>query len=329
MNISQAFSKLNNILCESAATDELRQTLADIDQLDADIKTLQKEKSDGWDKDFKHRLDDSWDEVRRISQELHSILAEYRKKRYTEWDQDGDPTDFEILENEKVKKEVAMLEATIRARLAQVESDYAKLLTQVQNDHESAFSSHSQQITTKSASRDAAHQRKDTLWKTVAEESQAELSKLLAKCQKQVQITPQWDKMKIKDRTLILSIIMPAGCLYIDDDYLDQDWEETTIKSNKVYDDIYEAVYEDGHFTKFADSLGIPGAFVDAAEAGDLLSIPGSDWKLDYDVDLEYKEPEIRSEHYTPATRWEPAEWDIEYDEEVDYSIIFYLIKDI
>lgn len=329
MNMSQAFSELNSILHESATTDELKKTLADIDQLDAEIKELQKEKSDGWAKDYEHKLAAERAALSRISQELDSLVREYRSKKYTEFDQDGDPTNFEIIDNDRIKKEVSIIEASIKDRLSQVRADYEKLLAQVKSDHAAAYATHTQKISDKNISKASASTRKETLLKTIIEEAKEELAPLVNRATKQVQATPLWEKLKISKDKLILEVVMPAGVFCVDDDYINQDYDGSSIDQDKIYNNMMEEVYEDGHFSKLADCLGIDEAFVDAADEGDLLEIPSCSWKLDYEVDLDYTEPEITHEYYDPGNYWNPPEYDIEYDEEVDWSIIFYLIKEI
>ena len=77
MSILNAFNNLNRSLLESASTDEFKQLLAEITEIEDEIKDLQKEVSDGWTRDYARQLDTAMAEIRRVRKDLYEIIRSY------------------------------------------------------------------------------------------------------------------------------------------------------------------------------------------------------------------------------------------------------------
>lgn len=329
MDFYTAFRALD-MLNESVAHDSYKQALADIEQLETEIAALEAEIADGWKKDYKAQLAAAEDEVWKINKDLYDVLKSYRTKYYTEFDQDGDPTSFDFHINEKEQKSLAVVEDAIRNRLAIAEATLNKLRNQLKQDHAKAFAIQSRDVRSKSAARDTRKKDKEALIQTIIAEERPELEKLITTLQSSFEVVPDWKHMTVNKNKIILSLIVPGSTYCVDPDSdIDYDDEDASIDVGKIDETIRDSVLEDGYFYDLASSLGISDAAIDNAASGELLEIPGSDWRLDTDFDLEYDEPVVHSTEYTPATHWEPEEFDIDYDEEVDWKIIYYLVKEI
>jgi hypothetical protein len=162
MSILSAFDNLGNSLVESAATDEFKQLLAEIAEIETDIKTLQKEVSDGWTKDFKHQLSDIEDEIRKVRGDLWDIVKSYEIEEFWGYDEDGHK-EYSYWTDKDKQREVAMLEATIRKKLEQVEAMHAALEKQLKQDHETAYATQTRNIRAKTTARDDKKKRKEEL----------------------------------------------------------------------------------------------------------------------------------------------------------------------
>lgn len=329
MNILKVFKALDSIN-ESASLDAYKQALADIDKLDAEISVLQKEKSDSWTADYEKKFEAERKRLEGLRRELDELLRTYKTKYYTEWDNDGDPVNFDYHINAAEEKSASIIEASLRAGIAKLETEYHKLRTQAEQDHAKAFAIHSQSIKDKSAAIDTLKSRKEALLKAVIAEERPELEKLVAKIQELVNVTPDWEHMTIHQNKLVLSLASPEKTYDVNPEYdLDYDDDGATVNISRIESNLQDDVFESGYFYELAESLGINENAVDEAKSGDLLSIPDSDWKLDIDFDLDFEEPEVHSYNYTPATYWDPAEEDIDYDESFDWKVINYLVKEI
>lgn len=330
MDVSKAFQALDGILTEATAKEDLKKLLADIEQLDQEIDDLRKEMNDEWTGNYVQRYKNEQEEFLHVSQELAKLRATYRTKYYTDWDDDGDPTDFDFHVDKKKEKEASIIEAMIEAKVKELEANFKKLKAQAEAEYSAAFATHSQSIKDKTTTRDTKKSTRKQAIRAAIEEERPELEKIIAKLQKTLKVEPAWDSAEVRGNKLIFTIIGPGGEYEVEyDEDFDRDEDGTSIDQGKIWDTIYDSIWEDGYLADFAAALDIDEVLIDAADAQTFFDIPGSDWKLSCDVEPVYDEPMIHNEYYSPATYWEPEEYDLEYDEYVNWKIEYTLFKEI
>lgn len=324
MNVLKAFDELNK-LNESAATDELKELLAEITQLDSEIAELQQEKSDSWKNDYESKFEAERKALARCKSDLDDLIRTYRTKYYTEWDDDGDPVDFDYHINTAEQRSVSMIEASIRAKLSQVEAEYNRLKAQAEQDHAAAFAGHTQTIKDKSATRDTRKSHKETLLKTIIEEERPELEELIKKANEHTKATADITKVSFHGGKLYLDLTSEEDEIEIDlwsdiDYYSDQCY----VKIDTLVGEAEDRALEDGFLFDVAYGLGFDDDAIDAIDFtfGDTygaVDIPGSSWQLLTGCDLEYNEPSAWVNRYDET----------EVDEDFKYTITCYLVKEI
>ena len=154
MSILSAFNDLSHSLLESASTDEFKLLLTEIAEIEADIKTLEKEVSDGWTRDFAEKLNDARAEINKVHKDLRDIISTYETEYIFGYDEDGHP-DYDYETDPVEKRKAEMLESAIRLKLAQVEAAYDTLKAQLEQEHALAFKTQKGSIQDKATTRDA------------------------------------------------------------------------------------------------------------------------------------------------------------------------------
>lgn len=323
MSILSAFNRINNTLLESAATDEFKQLLGEIAEVEDEIKTLQKEVSDGWTRDYAKKLDSAMAEIQRVRKDLHELIRTYKTEYVRGYDEDGHPDyDYEIDETEK--RNAAMMEAIIREKLAQVEAAYDKLKAQLERDHAAAYGIQKRSIQSKTSSRDDKKKRKEEVLKAIIEEERPELERLLKQISEYTKATVDINKITFNNGKLFLAITSETETIEIDlwDD-IDWDDDYASVDTNKLESHAEDSVLEDGFLFDVAFGLGLDENMLDQLDfgfgnTGNTVDIPDSTWKLLMDCDLECNEPSV-SVHYD----------EVEVDEDFEYTVTCYLVKEL
>lgn len=323
MSILNAFDRLGNILLESAATDEFKQLLSEIAEVEDEIKTLQKEVSDGWSRDYAQKLDAARTEIQRVRKDLYDLVKTYEIEYLLGYDEDGHPDyDYEIDKSEQRK--AAMLEAIIRDKLAKVEAEYAKLKAQLEHEHALAYDTQNRNIRTKTSSRDDKKKRKEEVLKAIIEEERPELERLIKQIGEYTKATVDINKITFNNGKLFLAITSETETVEIDlwDD-IDWDDDYVSVKTSRLESQAEDSVLEDGFLFDVAFGLGIDENMLDRIDFGfgntsNTVDIPGSTWKLLTDCDLECNEPSA-SVHYD----------EVEVDEDFEYTVTCYLVKEL
>lgn len=323
MSILNAFDNLNRSLLESASTDEFKQLLAEITEIEGEIKDLQKEVSDGWTRDYAKQLDAAMAEIQRVRKDLYEIIGSYEIEYLRGYDEDGHPDyDYDVDKDKQRKAE--MLEATVRQKLAQVEAAYDALKAQLEQDHATAFSTQKSGIQTKTSSRDDRKKRKEEVLKAIIEEERPELERLIKQISEYTKVTVDISKITFNNGKLYLAITSETEEIEIDlwDD-IDYDGDYASVNTNKLESYAEDRVLEDGFLFDVAFGLGIDEDMLDQIDfnfgnTGKTVDIPNSTWKLSTDCDLECNEPSA-SVHYD----------EVEVDEDFEYTVTCYLVKEI
>ena len=323
MSILNAFDNLNRSLLESASTDEFKQLLAEITEIEGEIKDLQKEVSDGWTRDYAKQLDAAMAEIQRVRKDLYEIIGSYEIEYLRGYDEDGHPDyDYDVDKDKQRKAE--MLEATVRQKLAQVEAAYDALKAQLEQDHATAFSTQKSGIQTKTSSRDDRKKRKEEVLKAIIEEERPELERLIKQISEYTKATVDISKITFNNGKLYLAITSETEEIEIDlwDD-IDYDGDYASVNTNKLESYAEDRVLEDGFLFDVAFGLGIDEDMLDQIDfnfgnTGKTVDIPNSTWKLSTDCDLECNEPSA-SVHYD----------EVEVDEDFEYTVTCYLVKEI
>ena len=323
MSILNAFNDLNRSLLESASTDEFKQLLAEITEIEGEIKDLQKEVSDGWTRDYARQLDAAMAEIQRVRKDLYEIIGSYEIEYLRGYDEDGHPDyDYDVDKDKQRKAE--MLEATVRQKLAQVEAAYDALKAQLEQDHATAFSAQKSGIQTKTSSRDDRKKRKEEVLKAIIEEERPELERLIKQISEYTKATVDISKITFNNGKLYLAITSETEEIEIDlwDD-IDYDDDYASVNTNKLESYAEDRVLEDGFLFDVAFGLGIDEDMLDQIDftfgnTGKTVDIPNSTWKLLTDCDLECNEPSA-SIHYD----------EVEVDEDFEYTVTCYLVKEI
>ena len=324
MSILSAFNRINNTLLESAATDEFKQLLGEIAEVEDEIKTLQKEVSDGWTRDYAKKLDSAMAEIQRVRKDLHELIRTYKTEYVRGYDEDGHPDyDYEIDETEK--RNAAMMEAIIREKLAQVEAAYDKLKAQLERDHAAAYGIQKRSIQSKTSSRDDKKKRKEEVLKAIIEEERPELEELIKKANEYTTANADINKVTFNNGKLYLALTSDTETIEVDYwDDIDYDDDYASVNMNKLEGCAEDRALEDGFLFDVAFGLGFDDDTVNNIKFtfGDssitTVDIPGSSWKLLTGCDMDCNEPSV-SVHYD----------EVEVDEDFEYTITCYLVKEI
>lgn len=323
MSILNAFNNLNRSLLESASTDEFKQLLAEIAEIEGEIKDLQREVSDGWTRDYARQLDTAMAEIRRVRKDLYEIIRSYEIEYLRGYDEDGHP-DYDYDVDKDAQRKAEMLEATVRQKLAQVEAAYDKLKAQLEQDHATAFSTQRSGIQTKTSSRDDRQKRKEEVLKAIIEEERPELERLIKQISEYTKATIDINKITFNNGKLYLAITSETEEIEIDlwDD-IDYDDDYASVNVNKLESYAEDRALEDGFLFDVAFGLGIAEDMLDQIDftfgnTGKTVDIPNSTWKLLTDCDLDCNEPSA-SVHYD----------EVEVDEDFEYTVTCYLVKEI
>lgn len=324
MSILNAFNNLNRSLLESASTDEFKQLLAEITEIEGEIKDLQKEVSDGWTRDYARQLDTAMAEIRRVRKDLYEIIRSYEIEYLRGYDEDGHP-DYDYDVDRDAQRKAEMLEATIRQKLAQVEADYDKLKAQLEQDHATAFSTQKSGIQTKTSSRDDRKKRKEEVLKAIIEEERPELEELIKKANEYTTANADISKVTFNNGKLYLALTSDTETIEVDYwDDIDYDDDYASVNMNKLEGCAEDRALEDGFLFDVAFGLGLDDDTVNNIKFtfGDssitTVDIPGSSWKLLTGCDMDCNEPSV-SVHYD----------EVEVDEDFEYTITCYLVKEI
>jgi hypothetical protein len=324
MSILSAFDDLGNNLLESAATDEYKQLLVEIAEIEADIESLQKEVSDGWTKDFKHQLSDIEDEIQKVRRDLYDLIKSYEIEEFWGYDEDGHK-EYNYWTDKDKQREVAMLEATIRKKLEQVEAMHAALEKQLRQDHETAYATQTRNIRAKATARDDKKKRKEELLKDIIEEERPELEELIKKANEYTTASADISKVTFNNGKLYLALTSDTETIEIDYwDDIDYDDDYASVNMNKLEGYAEDSALEDGFLFDVAFGLGFDEDAVNNIEftfgnkSITTVDIPGSSWKLLTGCDMDCNEPRV-SVHYD----------EVEVDEDFEYTITCYLVKEI
>jgi DNA repair exonuclease SbcCD ATPase subunit len=325
MNMTEAFKQLNKILQESTASDEYSQVLQDMDQLDHEIKELQRHKEQSWNKKRSETAKAEAEELSKLRKELSALSDTYTNwRRVTTYDGDVD-WDFDI-DYEK-QKAVAKQEAELKNKLKELETRYNEILASVKAEHEASFADTTRDITDKTSAFKAKKARKEEIFNRVKEEERAELDELLKKITAQLPVAADSSNISLFKGHLILGLHSKTFTFDIDYELIDFSNDTASIDTNKVEEQLKNSTEGEDFWGDIADSLEIDYKNIQSAAEGDLLDIPGSTWKLAYDFDVDYDEPEVHSYRSGDATYWEPAWDDIDYDETINWTATCYLMK--
>lgn len=323
MNILSAFNDLDNILLESAATDEYKQILSEISDIESEIADLKKEVSDGWTRDYAQKLEAERAEIQRVRKDLNELIRSYEIEYQIGYDEDGHGEfDYEI--DKAKQKEASMLEATVRKKLEQVEAAYDALKKQLEQDHATAFTAQNRALRIKTTTRDDKKKRKEELLKNIIEEERAELEQLIKKAGEYTTVKADIDKVTFHNGKLFLSLTSSAETIEIDlwDD-IDYDGDYASVNISRLEGQAEDRALEDGFLLDVAYGLGLSEDEIDRlaftfTNTNKAVAIPGSSWQLLLDCDLEYNEPSA-SVHYD----------EVEVDEDFEYTITCYLVKEL
>ena len=325
MSILSAFDDMDRALLESAATDEFKQLLAEITQLDQEIADLVKEKSTSWNTDYAKKFEAEQRDLERVRRDLDSLVRTYRTKHYTEWDDDGDPVNFEYSINAAKQKEESMLEAAIRMKLEEDEAAYYRLKAQAEQDHAKAFASHTQAIKDKTAYKEDRKARKEALLKAIIEEERPELEELIKKANEYTKATADTNKISFHEGKLYLALTSEQDEIVIEP-WSDVDYDDygASVDIDKLVEEAENRALEDGFLLDVAYGLGFDEDALDKIDftfgnTYSAIEIPGSSWKLLTGCDLEYNEP----------SAWVNRHDETEIDEDFKYTITCYLIKEL
>lgn len=323
MSILSAFNNLNHSLLESASTDEFKLLLTEIAEIEADIKTLEKEVSDGWTRDFAEKLNDARAEINKVHKDLRDIISTYETEYIFSYDEDGHP-DYDYETDPVEKRKAEMLESAIRLKLAQVEAAYDTLKAQLEQEHALAFKTQKGSIQDKSTTRDAKKKRKEEVLRAIIEEERPELERLIKQIGEYTKATIDISKITFNNGKLYLAITSETDEIEIDlwDD-IDYDDDYASVNIDKLESYAEDRALEDGFLFDVAFGLGIAEDMLDQIDftfsnTGKTVDIPNSTWKLLTDCDLDSNEPSA-SVHYD----------EVEVDEDFEYTITCYLVKEI
>lgn len=329
MNITEAFTELDFIgntksLKESVASDELRQLVSDIEQLDQEIKSLYRQKHDSWETNHVEKYKSMDREIRELETELSKLVKTYTYVTYR--DADGHPEEWE--EDPKRKAEVAEQETELRNKLTSLRAEYKQLLNDARKEHEAEFETHTKTIQDKTTAKQDKEARREAALKVVSEEEHKELETLCAKINEYIAVTPDWDSFKISKGQMFLDLIgEPFDYEVSVEDFDDDD--------DFMVDHVLEAIEEDVEeedFFSIVEALGIDEHEAEKGVGNNaLLDIPGSSWKLLGGVDIEIigDEPRVTTNKYYPGSWEEPPYHDFEYDEYMKVRATYYLVKPI
>lgn len=285
MNILDAFAKLDAItepLVESAATDDFKKLLDEINQLNQNIKVLQSQKAKEWDTEYSKKFEKEAEELNKLKKELSDLRQSYQDYLYTEVEDDGDRYYYNKIykDNPERKAAAAEKEAALETRLKELETRYNRIVNELRAEQDLKFaklSSKTNELSTKQS-------QKDLAFKTIIEEELPELEKLVEKIQEYVNITPDWKRITYNKGRIYFTLKNSKPFNYevsyweaIDEDKM----EELALENEFIYD--------------VAFSLGISEDIIDnlnKSNLGEVLEIPGSSWKFLFDFDVEYDEPD-------------------------------------
>lgn len=321
MNMLEAFEQLDKL--NESAIDDLRGIISEINELDQEINSLKDQK---YNSDTAKKINQMQKELWQLGCDISNLKDTYRTREYTEFDSDGDPTDWEyIITDENQKAAVAEQEAALEQKYAELNANF-KELQKIAETEEVAL-----KLKNKTSVLKSKEERKKAIVNAVIEEDRPELEKIIADANKHVKLTPDWKKVSQHNGKIYLKLISDEFDYEVDHDYIEYDGDEPYIDTDKLYNNLEEYILEEPIY-EVAYSLINNDEVVDSLkreDRGELLDIPGSSWKFLFDFDLDYVDPEINHYSYTPATYWEPADSYIDYDETVSCQVIYYLVKEI
>ena len=325
MSILSGFEDLGNNLLESAASDEYKQLLTEIDEIEADIKSIQKEVSDGWTRDYAKKLEASMAEIQRVRKDLRELISTYETEYVFGYDEDGH-REYDYETDPVKKREASMLEATIRKKLEQVEAAYDALKAQLQRDHATAYTTHNKNIRSKTTTRDDKKKRKEELLKNIIEEERQELEQLIKKANEHTTAHADISKVSFHNGMLYLALTSNTEAIEVDYwDDIDYDDDYPTVNIGKLESYAEDRALEDGFLIDVAYGLGFEEDVIDTIKFTfnsnsntDTMDIPGSSWKLLTGCDMDYNEPSV-SVHYD----------EVEVNEDFEYTVTCYLVKEL
>lgn len=314
MNILEAFAQLDRL--NEAASDDLRNVAAEIANLEQEINELQAQK-----RKTAGSFTKEADEINQLKAELEALKKSYKEFSHVEREYDDDRSwDYEVfVDNKEKKAAVADQEAELLTKLAELEANYRKLKAE-------AAAEHDKNIADRATALNAKKDIKKATIKTIIEENKEELDKLIAVINESVTVTPNWEGASYKDDKIYVELIGETQECSVDYDDIVFESDDPYIDVERLYEYLEETAEED--LGCIGDALGTVD--ISQASKNDLLEIPGSSWKLlvNYEIDTE-GEPEVHSYEYYPATYWDSASEDIDYDKTWDWKAKFYLVKEI
>jgi hypothetical protein len=301
----EAFEQLNKL--NESATDDFRDIAADLTVLEKEIKDLELKR-------FKNgqNLNDGPEanEIKQLKSELRDLQKSYQEFSHTErvYDDDRYWDDDIFVDNEEKKAAVADQEAALVKKLDELEAKYKELEANMHAETDKS-------IVDKKAALKSKQELKDSALKAIVEEDRAELEKIISKINNEyLEVTPDWDNITHYNGKIFLSLFNKTETYEIDSvDDIDYDDDEPVIKTDRILDDLQMEADEE------AKSI-----------ANELNSELTGSWKLLDGCDVEpLNEPEVHHYSYTPATYWDTASEDLDYDETLEYKITYYLVKEI
>jgi hypothetical protein len=314
-------------LVESAATDEYRQLLGEIDQLETEVKDLQKQKAQSWNSEYSKKFAEETKALNQLRMELVDL-----KKSYEHWYRVADhwgnvDWDFDI--DEEKKQEVAEQEAELEARFRELETKYNEIVAGVKAEHEADFAAHTQTISDKTSVLKNKKARKEAAFKAIVEEERPELEKILEELVTSKEVLVNWDQVKIHNGLIFVPITKTFD-YEVDPDDIDIEQDDTSFNETRIEEYTDEQGIE-GLYT-IADYLGLDQSELETAISAEkevLLSIPNSSWKLSTSFDTEFDEPNITVYGWSGDGWNEPREFNYDYDEYVKCEVTYYLNKEI
>jgi hypothetical protein len=328
MNILEAFQELDKSMTESASTDEFKQLLMEINRLDKEIKELQSKKQSEWTTTYSKKFEKEAKELAQLKKDLQELRNSYREYSHTERERDDDRYFYYdvYVDNADKKAAVAEHEAELTTKLAELESKYQEIVNSIKAEAEADDTNTA--LKTKSTTLGTKNERKAAILKKIIEEERPELEELVKKINTVTTVTADFNSLSAGNGTLIFRFTSTPFTYEIDYDRIDVDDGEATINTSGIEDALNEDVFENGFLYDVGYSLDLPEDEIENWDEGEAIEIPGSTWKLWKVYDISYDEPEVHSYSSGRATYWEPDWDDIDYDEEINWTVTCFLVKD-
>jgi predicted nucleic acid-binding Zn-ribbon protein len=333
----------HRILLESEASNAVFKSLREIEQLDAELKALEKQLADDRTA-FTYRgseLQTAFTDLYKLERKLDALQNTYTRRLY---DVASDSFDFEI--DQEKQAAVANEEQTLIAELEILKQAYKEVKDDIQAKFNSQYADSLNKSKEKRTSRTAASKTKNEAFKTLIEEEKPEIEKafelIRSVVDPKIKLTLEIDHAGIKDTRLYIPIVSQRVAIDVDDD--DYDWENycseyddgPRLQEDRVLDSLYDdpdkiAEYF-GNFEPYymADNLGLG----EEPANGELFYFTNSTWAIDADQGLELFDDSsvnvsiTRGRYTGPAEDCYPDSMDVDYSGDVFVQATCWLVKD-